>query len=202
MQRADGGLFRAARIRTRRWSPPKGLRSSLHPRRPSKIGRRSPMRAQPPSPVRARSDRPSVASLGWTASKRATSMRGARDPACSSDPTPSSVPFPSANRPTSSWTNRTADHPAGLLIQSGRIRSPAQIETGRHLGRGRRSAARQLRTALVTVRQAYERRATRLSGATLSRKEICCRSPWNPVGNAVVRRDHDRNVRPTDAVTA
>jgi hypothetical protein len=28
--------FRAARIRTRRWSPPKGLRSSLHPRRPSR----------------------------------------------------------------------------------------------------------------------------------------------------------------------
>jgi hypothetical protein len=71
--------------------------------------------------------------------------------------------IPAPGRPTSAWTNRTDEHPAGLLIQNpGVLRGV--IEAGDILTEAEGQPLGSFEQLVVTVKQAYERRVKRLSG--------------------------------------
>ena len=71
--------------------------------------------------------------------------------------------IPVTGRPTSSWTNRTVEHPAGLLIQTPGALAGV-IEPGDILVEAEGQALGSFEQLIVTVKQAYERRVKRLSG--------------------------------------
>lgn len=71
--------------------------------------------------------------------------------------------IPAANRPTSIWTERTPQHPAGLLIQSpGVLRGV--IEAGDILVEAEGQTLGSFEQLITAVKQAYERRDKRLYG--------------------------------------
>jgi hypothetical protein len=71
--------------------------------------------------------------------------------------------IPATSRPTSTWTERTAQHPAGLLIQSpGALRGV--IEPGDILVEAEGQTLGSFEQLITAVKQAYERREKRLSG--------------------------------------
>jgi len=76
--------------------------------------------------------------------------------------------IPAPGRPTSSWTNRTADHPAGLLIQTPGALTGV-IEPGDILFEAEGQPIGSFEQLVVTVKQAYERRVKRLSGRIFRR---------------------------------
>jgi S1-C subfamily serine protease len=127
--------------------------------------------AHTPSPgSRAHSDRPSVAAFGLTAAWRGATARRTR-PSVFVGPDSIQRAIPSESRPTSSWTNRTAEHPAGLLIQSPGALSGV-IEAGDILVEAEGQALGSFEQLLVTVKEAYERRAKRLSGRLFRRGDL------------------------------
>jgi len=127
--------------------------------------------APSPSGLRARSDRREEASTsGSTAAKRAASGRRARSNVFVG---PDSIQraIPVAGRPTSSWTGRTLEHPAGLLIQSPGALSGV-IEAGDILIEAEGQPLGSFEQLLATVRQAYERRVKRLSGRLFRKGDL------------------------------
>jgi hypothetical protein len=78
---------------------------------------------------------------------------------------------PAPGRPTSSWTNRTSEHPAGLLIQSPGALTGV-IEPGDILVEAEGQPLGSFEQLLVTVRQAYDRRAKRLSGRVFRKGDM------------------------------
>jgi hypothetical protein len=76
--------------------------------------------------------------------------------------------IPAPGRPTSTWTDRTAEHPAGVLIQNpGVLRGV--IEAGDILIEAEGEPLGSFEQLVVTVKQAYERRVKRLSGRIFRR---------------------------------
>ena len=124
---------------------------------PSTSGFRTPSR-----PSEASRSRP-------TAAKRQVARRSSSNVFVGPDSIQRAIPV--AGRPTSAWTHRTPEHPAGLLIQSpgalGGVIEPGDIlveAEGQPLGN--------FEQLLVTVRQAYERRAKRLSGRLFRKGDL------------------------------
>jgi hypothetical protein len=79
--------------------------------------------------------------------------------------------IPAASRPTSTWTERTAQHPAGLLIQSpGSLRGV--IEPGDILVEAEGQTLGSFEQLITAVKQAYERREKRLSGRIYRRGDF------------------------------
>jgi hypothetical protein len=79
--------------------------------------------------------------------------------------------IPAASRPTSTWTERTAQHPAGLLIQSpGALRGV--IEPGDILVEAEGQTLGSFEQLITAVKQAYERREKRLSGRIYRRGDF------------------------------
>jgi len=76
--------------------------------------------------------------------------------------------IPAPGRPTSSWTNRTAEHPAGLLIQTPGALTGV-IEPGDILFEAEGQPIGSFEQLVITVKQAYERRVKRLSGRIFRR---------------------------------
>jgi hypothetical protein len=127
--------------------------------------------APSPSGLRARSDRRENASLsGSIAAQRAAPGRRARANVFVG---PDSIQraIPVAGRPTSSWTSRTLDHPAGLLIQSPGALTGV-IEAGDILVEAEGQPLGSFEQLLATVRQAYERRVKRLSGRLFRKGDL------------------------------
>jgi hypothetical protein len=123
-----------------------------------------------PSGVHARDDRPGVSSSGRMATRRSASARRAR-PNVFVGPDSIKRAIPVGGRPTSSWTNHTPEHPAGLLIQSPGALAGV-IEPGDILVEAEGQALGSFEQLLVTVKQAYERRVQRLSGRLFRRGDL------------------------------
>jgi hypothetical protein len=79
--------------------------------------------------------------------------------------------IPAPGRPTSSWTNRTAEHPAGLLIQTPGALTGV-IESGDILFEAEGQPIGSFEQLVVTVKQAYERRVKRLSGRIFRKGDL------------------------------
>jgi hypothetical protein len=79
--------------------------------------------------------------------------------------------IPAPGRPTSSWTNRTAEHPAGLLIQTPGALTGV-IEPGDILFEAEGQPLGSFEQLVITVKQAYERRVKRLSGRIFRRGNL------------------------------
>ncbi|HMI88823.1 MAG TPA: hypothetical protein VK550_32310 [Polyangiaceae bacterium] len=122
------------------------------------------------SGYRPRSERETPPSSGSMTTRRAVSARRAR-PNVFVGPDSIQRAIPVAGRPTSSWTNGTAEHPAGLLIQSPGALAGV-IEPGDILVEAEGQAVRSFEDLLVTVKQAYERRVKRLSGRLFRRGDL------------------------------
>lgn len=122
-----------------------------------------------PSGVRARDDRP-TSSSGRMAPRRSASARRAR---LNVFVGPESIKraIPVAGRPTSSWTNHTPEHPAGLLIQSPGALAGV-IEPGDILVEAEGQSLSSFEQLVVTVKQAYERRVQRLSGRLFRKGDL------------------------------
>jgi hypothetical protein len=120
------------------------------------------LHATGPSGSRGRGERAPRVVAGLTAGKRAAPVRRTGSHVFVG---PESIQraIPVTGRPTSTWTERTADHPAGLLIQSAGALSGV-IEPGDILVEAEGQPLGSFDQLLVTVRQAYERHARRLSG--------------------------------------
>jgi hypothetical protein len=127
--------------------------------------------ASPHSGMRAQRERPSeVATSRLSGAKRAAGDQRARSNVFVG---PDSIKraIPVTGRPTSAWTDRTVEHPAGLLIQSpGALRGV--IEPGDILVEAEGQMLGSFEQLLATVRQAYERRAKRLSGRLFRRGDM------------------------------
>jgi hypothetical protein len=120
--------------------------------------------------VRARNERPDLRISRSMVQNRATTVERAR-PHVFVGPDSIQRAIPMTGRPTSSWTNRTSEHPAGLLIQSpGVLRGV--IEAGDILVEAEGQALSSFEQLIVTVRQAYERRVTRLSGRLFRKGDL------------------------------
>jgi len=113
---------------------------------------------------------PEVSTPGLRSARRsATGWRGR--PNLFVGPDSIQLAIPVAGRPTSSWTNRTGEHPAGLLIQSpGALRGV--IEPGDILVEAEGQPLGSFEQLLATVRQAYERKAKRLSGRLFRKGDL------------------------------
>jgi hypothetical protein len=122
-----------------------------------------------PSGLRARDDRSSPSS-GRMATRRSASARRAR-PNVFVGPESIKRAIPVGGRPTSSWTNHTAEHPAGLLIQSPGALAGV-IEPGDILVEAEGQTLSSFEQLLVTVKQAYERRVQRLSGRLFRKGDL------------------------------
>jgi hypothetical protein len=96
------------------------------------------------------------------ATRRVTTARRAR-PNVFVGPESIKRAIPVSGRPTSSWIDRTQEHPAGLLIQSPGALAGV-IEPGDILVEAEGQPLRSFEELVVTVKQAYERRVKRLSG--------------------------------------
>ena len=79
--------------------------------------------------------------------------------------------IPAAGRPTSVWIDRTPQHPAGLVIQSPGALAGV-IEPGDILFEAEGQTLASFEQLIVTVKQAYERRAARLSGRVFRRGDL------------------------------
>ena len=79
--------------------------------------------------------------------------------------------LPVGGRPTSAWTDRTLQHPAGLLIQSPGALTGV-IEPGDILVEAEGQPLSSFEQLVVTVKQAYERRAKRLSGRLFRKGDL------------------------------
>jgi hypothetical protein len=120
------------------------------------------LRAPSRSALRASGHRLSTVSIPRSMSAKRVAGRGASS---SIFVGPESIQraIPVSARPTSSWTDSTAQHPAGLLIQSpGAL--VGLLEPGDILVEAEGQPVSNIEQLLVTVRQAYERGAKRLSG--------------------------------------
>jgi hypothetical protein len=120
--------------------------------------------------VRAANNRPSEAPTARsTAAKRSNAPRTGSNVFVGPESIQRAIPV--AGRPTSTWTNRTPEHPAGLLIQSpGALRGV--IESGDILVEAEGRPLGNFEQLLVTVTQAYERRAKRLSGRLFRKGDL------------------------------
>jgi hypothetical protein len=120
--------------------------------------------------IRTPSHRPSEATTARpTAAKRPIARRASPNVFVGPESIQRAIPV--AGRPTSAWTNRTPEHPAGILIQSpGALRGV--IEPGDILVEAEGQPIGNFEQLVVTVRQAYERRATRLSGRLFRRGDL------------------------------
>jgi hypothetical protein len=127
-------------------------------------------RAAPRSGMRASRERPSEAATSKSSgAKRAADQRARSNVFVGPDSIKRAIPV--TGRPTSAWTNRTVEHPAGLLIQSpGALRGV--IEPGDILVEAEGQMLGSFEQLLATVRQAYERRAKRLSGRLFRRGDM------------------------------
>lgn len=126
-------------------------------------------RAPLPHAAGGRNERSAVVGPGVFAARR-PSARRAR-PTVFVGPESVKRAIPVGGRPTSSWTNSTVEHPAGLLIQSPGALGGV-IEPGDILVEAEGQALRSFEQLIVTVRQAYERRVTRLSGRLFRRGDL------------------------------
>ena len=124
----------------------------------------------PPAPGFRKPSRPSGASMARpTAAKRQIARRSSPNVFVGPDSIQRAIPV--AGRPTSAWTNRTPEHPAGLLIQSPGALGGV-IEPGDILVEAEGQPIGNFEQLLVTVRQAYERRAKRLSGRLFRKGDL------------------------------
>jgi hypothetical protein len=127
--------------------------------------------APSPSGFRTRIDRrENASSSGSTAATRAAPSRRAR-PSVFVGPDSIQRAIPVTGRPTSSWTSRTVEHPAGLLIQSPGALTGV-IEAGDILVEAEGQALGSFEQLLATVRQAYEGRVKRLSGRLFRKGDL------------------------------
>jgi hypothetical protein len=139
----------------------------------AEAGKPTPLSHTPhPAPshgTEGRHERPTMPGTGLTASRR-PGMRRAR-PNVFVGPESIQRAIPLTGRPTSAWTNRTPEHPAGLLIQSPGALAGV-IEPGDILIEAEGQAIGSFEQLIVTVKQAYERRVKRLSGRLFRKGDI------------------------------
>jgi hypothetical protein len=120
--------------------------------------------------ARSRAERPRTAISSPVAARHAVAARNAR-PNVFVGPESIQRAIPTAGRPTSSWTHRTPDHPAGLLIQSPGALAGV-IQPGDILVEAEGRALSSFEELVVTVKQAYERRVKRLSGRLFRKGDL------------------------------
>jgi hypothetical protein len=119
---------------------------------------------------RASNNRPAEAPMARSAAAKGSNIRRT-SPNVFVGPESIKRAIPVAGRPTSAWTNRTPEHPAGLLIQSpGALRGV--IEPGDILVEAEGRPIGNFEQLVVTVTQAYERRAKRLSGRLFRKGDL------------------------------
>jgi hypothetical protein len=135
---------------------------------PTKLRDESP--AVAPPGARPSSRRPSaVSEPGMTASTRPGPRRARPNVFVGPESIQRAIPV--GGRPTSAWTSRTLQHPAGLLIQSPGALTGV-IEAGDILVEAEGQPLNSFEQLVVTVKQAYERRATRLSGRLFRKGDL------------------------------
>jgi len=104
------------------------------------------------------------------AARRTSSARSAR-PNVFVGPDSIKRAIPTSGRPTSAWTHRTPEHPAGLLIQSPGALAGV-IQPGDILVEAEGRAIGSFEELVVTVKEAYERRVKRLSGRLFRKGDL------------------------------
>jgi hypothetical protein len=112
----------------------------------------------------------SIASMGGSLGAERLTQAGKR-PHVFVGPESIQRAIPAPGRPTSSWTNRTAEHPAGLLIQTPGALTGV-IEPGDILFEAEGQPLGSFEQLVITVKQAYERRVKRLSGRIFRRGNL------------------------------
>jgi S1-C subfamily serine protease len=122
------------------------------------------------SAARSRAERPRTAASGPMVARHSVAARSAR-PNVFVGPESIQRAIPTAGRPTSSWTQRTPEHPAGLLIQSPGALAGV-IQPGDILVEAEGRALSSFEELVVTVKQAYERRVKRLSGRLFRKGDL------------------------------
>ena len=137
---------------------------------PSDQPARTPSEAHALNPLGQHPHYQRTGAAGPLATRRGASTRRAR-PGVFVGPESIKRAIPTAGRPTSTWTNRTPEHPAGLLIQSPGALAGV-IEPGDILVEAEGQALGSFEQLLVTVKEAYERRVNRLSGRLFRKGDL------------------------------
>jgi hypothetical protein len=134
--------------------------------RPERVDRRA---ARPAN--RAAANGASVASIAGSFGGEQRAAQAGKRPHVFVGPESIQRAIPAPGRPTSSWTNRTDEHPAGLLIQTPGALTGV-IEPGDILFEAEGQPIGSFEQLVVTVKRAYERRVKRLTGRIFRRGDL------------------------------